>query len=35
MENWENSIGVAQEIHFAKAHGIPVIYLTETTMRLL
>lgn len=35
MENWEGSKGVAQEIHFAKAHGIPVIFLNETIMRLL
>jgi nucleoside 2-deoxyribosyltransferase len=35
MENWEGSIGVTQEIHFAKKHGIPVIFLSETIMRLL
>lgn len=35
MENWEGSEGVAQEIHFAKTHGISVVYLNETVMRLL
>ena len=35
MENWEGSKGVAQEIHFANSHKIPVIFLSETIMRLL
>ena len=35
MENWEGSMGVAQEIQFAKENGITVIFLNETVMRLL
>ena len=35
MEHWESSKGTSQEIHFAKIHDIPVIFLNDTIMRLL
>ena len=35
MENWEDSVGVKQELHFAKSHDVPIIFLSETIMRLL
>lgn len=35
MENWTESLGVIQEIRYAKTHDIPVIYLNEGIMRLL
>lgn len=33
MEGWEKSKGIAQEMEFAHAHGIPVMFM-ETTGRI-
>jgi nucleoside 2-deoxyribosyltransferase len=32
LEDWEKSTGVAAEIKIAKAHSIPIIYLTPNLM---
>lgn len=32
LDGWDRSSGVQAEIAFAKAHGIPCIYITEETL---